>query len=56
MKINNSNFPVDFIIIDIAPIKDVHIQIAIVLIHPFLTTANAVLSCRNGVVKLSLEI
>ena len=43
----------DFIILETKPIANECKQIPIILGRPFLTTANALISCRNGVMNLS---
>jgi hypothetical protein len=46
-------FPVDFIILDIEPIQVVGTEIPMMLGQPFLATANALINCRLGVMKIS---
>ncbi|KAI3459775.1 hypothetical protein Pfo_016438 [Paulownia fortunei] len=46
-------FPVDFIVLDTEPIAQTHTQIPIILGRPFLATSNALINCRNGILKLS---
>lgn len=46
----------DFTVIDIALVKNTRLQIPVILKHLILTTANIVINCRNGVVKLSFQI
>jgi hypothetical protein len=53
IKVNKFYYPVDFIVLDIEPVVNVEIKIPVILGHPFLATANALINCRTGVMKLS---
>jgi hypothetical protein len=53
VQIDKFYFPVDFIVLDTHLVSNVDIQIPIILGHPFLATSNALINCRNGVMKLS---
>ena len=53
IKVENFYFSVDFVVIDTEPICDTTTQVRIILGRPFLTTANALINCRNGVMKIS---
>jgi hypothetical protein len=53
IKVNKFYFPVDFIVIDTEPVHDVVNQIPVILGRPFLATANALINCRTGVMKIS---
>jgi hypothetical protein len=44
---------VDFIVLDIELAMNVEIQVPIILGRPFLATANTLINCRIGVMKLS---
>ena len=44
---------VDFIILDTQPVANPSAQIPVILGRPFLATSNALVNCRNGVMKLS---
>src|SRR5438270_7863259 len=52
IKVENFYFPVDFIVIDTKPVCDTTTQVRIILGLPFLATANALINCRNGVMKI----
>jgi hypothetical protein len=52
VQIDKFYFPVDFIVLDTHPVSNVDIQIPIILGRPFLATSNALINCRNGVMKL----
>ena len=43
----------DFIVLDTQPVVDVESKIPIILGRPFLATANALINCRNGLMKIS---
>src|SRR3954465_2646750 len=53
IKIENFYFPVDFVVIDTEPVCDTATQVRIILGRPFVATANALINCRNGVMKIS---
>jgi hypothetical protein len=53
VKIENFYYPVDFIILDIEPTLHLSANISIILGRPFLTTANALINCRNGRMKIT---
>jgi len=43
---------VDFIVLDTKPVQNVGVQIPVILGRPFLATANALMNCRTGVMKI----
>jgi hypothetical protein len=53
IKVDKFYFPVDFIVIDTEPVHNVGSQIPVILGRPFLATANALINCRTGVMKIS---
>ena len=53
VQIDKFYFPVDFIVLDTQPVSNSNVQIPIILGRPFLATSNALINCRNGVLKLS---
>jgi hypothetical protein len=53
IKVDKFYYPVDFIVLDTEPVMNVEIQIPVILGRPFLATANALINCRTGVMKLS---
>ena len=53
IKVKNFYYPVDFIILDIEPILLLIANIPIILGRPFLATANALINCRNGRMKIT---
>jgi hypothetical protein len=52
-KVDKFYFPVDFIVLDTKPVQNVGVQIPVILGRPFLGTANAMINCRTGVMKIS---
>jgi hypothetical protein len=53
VKVENFYYPVDFIILDIEPTLHLSANIPIILGRPFLATANALINCRNGRMKIT---
>jgi len=53
VKVDKFYFPVDFVVLDTEPVHNVEIQIPVILGRPFLATANALINCRTGVMKIS---
>ncbi|XP_077215753.1 uncharacterized protein LOC143850384 [Tasmannia lanceolata] len=54
VKVGEFLFYVDFIVLDTQPVEHVKDQIPIILGRPFLhATSNALINCRNGLMKLS---
>jgi hypothetical protein len=53
IKVDKFYFPVDFIVLDTEPVQNVGVQIPAILGRPFLATANALIICRIGVMKIS---
>ena len=54
IKVDKFYFPMDFIVIDIEPVHNVGSQIPVILGRLFLATANALINCRTGVMKIHL--
>jgi hypothetical protein len=46
-------FPMDFIVLDMEPVQNMGSQIPVILGRPFLATANTLINCRMGVMKIS---
>jgi hypothetical protein len=55
IKVDKLYFLVDFIVIDTEPVHNVGSKILVVLGRPFLATANALINCRIGVMKISFR-
>ena len=53
VQIDKFYYPVDFIVLDTHPVLNANAQIPVILGRPFLATSNALINCRNGVLKLS---
>ena len=53
VQIDKFYYLVDFIILDTQPVSNSKAQILVILGRPFLATSNALINCRNGVLKLS---
>jgi hypothetical protein len=53
VKVDKFYFPVDFVVLDTKPVQNVGIQIPVILGRLFLATANALINCRTGVMKIS---
>ncbi|XP_073014521.1 uncharacterized protein [Primulina eburnea] len=52
VPVDNFVYPVDFIVLDTQPIEACN-AIPVILGRPFLATSNALINCRNGIMKLS---
>jgi hypothetical protein len=53
IKVDKFYFPMNFIVLDTEPVQNVGVQIPVILGRPFLATANALINCRTGVMKIS---
>jgi hypothetical protein len=53
IKMDKFYFPVDFIVLDTELVQVVGTEIPMMLGQPFLATANALINCRSGVMKIS---
>jgi hypothetical protein len=53
IKVDKFYFPVDFIVLDTEPVQVIGTEIPVILGRPFLATANALINCRSGVMKIS---
>jgi len=51
IKVGEFIFPVDFVVLDIERVPNVESHIPVILRRPFLTTSNALINCRNGMIK-----
>ena len=52
VQVDKFIYPVDFIILDTQPVKACN-SFPVILGRPFLATSNALINCRNGLMKLS---
>ena len=53
LQIDKFYYPVDFLILDTQSVVKAESKIPLILGRPFLATANALINCRNGLMKLS---
>ena len=55
LQIDKFYYPVDFLILDTQSVVKTESKIPLILGRPFLATANALINCRNGLMKLSFR-
>ena len=53
IKVDKFYIPVDFIVLDMEPVQNIGSQILVILGRPFIATANSLINCRIGVMKIS---
>ena len=53
VQVDKFYYPVDFVVLDIDPVVTRTKYVPIILGRPFLTTLNAIINCRNGVMQLT---
>ena len=53
VQVEKFYYPVDFVVLDIEPLKKGMNFVPIILGRPFLATTNALINCRNGLIQLS---
>jgi hypothetical protein len=53
VQVDKFYFPVDFIVLDTQPIAQSSTEVPVILGRPFLATSNALINCRNGIMKLT---
>ena len=53
IQIDKFFYPVDFLVLDTHSVVSMDSKIPIMLGRPFLATANALINCRNGLMKIS---
>ena len=53
LQIDKFYYPVDFLILDTQTAIDTESKIPIILGRPFLAISNALINCRNGLMKIS---
>ncbi|XP_060965156.1 uncharacterized protein LOC133034143 [Cannabis sativa] len=53
VQIEKFYYPVDFLVLDTQSVVNMESKIPIILGRPFLATANALINCRNGLMKIS---
>lgn len=55
VKIKKIYYPIDFLVLDLKVDVNVDSKIPIILGRPFISTNNAHINCRNGLIKLSFR-
>ncbi|XP_024021736.1 uncharacterized protein LOC112091708 [Morus notabilis] len=55
LQVDKFYYPVDFLVLDTQSVVDMESSIPIILGRPFLATANALINCRNGLMKISFR-
>ena len=53
VKVDKFYYPVDFVVLDTELIENGPNHVPIILGRPFLSTANAIINCQNGVMQLT---
>ncbi|XP_024018437.1 uncharacterized protein LOC112090704 [Morus notabilis] len=53
VQVDKFYYPVDFLVLDTQSVVSMESKIPIILGRPFLATANALINCRNGLMKIS---
>ena len=53
IQVDRFYYPVDFVVLDTEPVAVGPNHVPIILGRPFLATSNAIINCRNGIMKLT---
>ena len=53
IRVGEFIYPVDFIVLETQPVSNPRAQTSIILGRPFLSTANAIINCTNGSMRLT---
>ena len=53
IQVDRFYYPVDFVVLDTEPVAVGPNHVPIILGRPFLSTSNAIINCRNGVMQLT---
>ena len=53
IRVREFIYPVDFIVLETQPVHNPKAQTPVILGRPFLATANAIINCRNGSMRLT---
>ena len=53
IRVGEFIYPVDFIVLETQPVSNPRSQTPVILGRPFLATANAIINCRNGSMRLT---
>ena len=52
-KVGEFIYPVDFVVIETDKVSNLTSQVHVILGHPLLATTNALINCRNSMMRLS---
>jgi len=55
IRVGEFIYPVNFLVIETKTVSNLASQVAVILGHPFLATANTLINCRNGMMILSFD-
>ena len=55
IRVGEFIYPIDFIVTEIEKVSNLARQVPVILGHHFLATANALINCRNGMMRLSFS-
>jgi len=53
IRVGEFIYPVDLIVLETQPVHNLKAQTPVILVRPFLTTANAIINYRNGSMRLT---
>jgi len=53
IRVGEFIYPVDFVVIETEKLPNISSQVPVILGRYFLTTANALINCKNGMMRLS---
>ena len=53
IRVGEFIYPVDFVVLETQPVQNHRAQTPVILGRPFLATANAIINCRNGSMRLT---
>lgn len=55
IKVGDFFFPMDFVVLETEPVNILKNQIPIILGRPFLAKSDALINCKNGLIKLTFR-
>ena len=55
IRVGEFIYPVDFVVIETEKVSNLASQVPMILGRPFLATANALINCRNDMMRLSFS-
>ena len=53
VRVGEFIYPVDFIVLETQPVSNPRAQTSVILGRPFLATANTIINCKNGSMRLT---